>query len=98
MLSITRAPMRLVPLPLWALACCTADAFTTVPQSARPHGAITISILPFFQRPSRLLRALAEAGAATTSRVAKLKKKCFIALPLAGVCGGNGALSLRPHE
>jgi hypothetical protein len=39
---------------------------------------MTISILPFFQRPSRPLLAVAEAGATVSSAAANPMKKRFI--------------------
>src|SRR5690348_3191109 len=42
---------------------------------------MTISIAPFFQRPSRLLRASAETGANATARPISASKRRFIVRP-----------------
>ena len=77
---MSRAPMRLVPLPFSAFACCLAEALTTVPHKARPHGEITISIFPFFQRPSRLVLAVAATGAVKARIVTEAVNNRLIAL------------------
>jgi hypothetical protein len=80
-LSITRSPSSRVPLPCWAFACCFSDALTTRPHRFCPHGAITITIAPFFHMPSRLLLAIAEAGAQATASPASAQKSRFILSP-----------------
>src|SRR4051812_31451910 len=77
-LSITRAPSSFVPLPCCDLACCLAEALTTRPHNPPPHGAMTISIAPFFQRPSSPLLASADAGAEVARTAASAMRQRFM--------------------
>ena len=93
-LSITRAPIRWVPLPRWAFACCLAEALTTrAAQRCRRTGAMTISIAPFFHRPSRLLAAR-RGGRKGDRKPCKRKKKAFHCALLAVICGENRSAQL----
>src|SRR3982750_1194810 len=81
MLLITRDPISLAPLPRCAFACCLGEALVTLPQSEPPHGWMTISVLPFFQRPSRLLLASAGADTASAPSALKAMRRLFIRVP-----------------